>query len=285
MIDLGCGPNHRAWPSVPKMGYIVLTITLVLGRVCGCVWTTTHTTHTHTHTHHHAHHATMARPRRKSDQPGWVEVGRGGADRREKGASRNEQRPAANASRPVATSGSAIPNSANYFLSRSAPRRVDTTRDAQASQAAKRQKTDKMIVACCQCSRSSTCARKPTSKQAGCSCVARGTPCRNCACSSVCRNRQSTPNDALGPICGILSAVRIRNGDPQTGNDEARQNPTDSNPSGNCGALGVAVGELSREMVPVAGEAPVTNITVPEMAEPVGATGTGGAGSCVRGQW
>ena len=42
---------------------------------------------------------------------------------------------------------------------------------------------------CCSCTRSSTCGRAPTAKQAGCSCYARGRRCTNCDCGDRCRNR------------------------------------------------------------------------------------------------
>ena len=50
-------------------------------------------------------------------------------------------------------------------------------------------KTRRCSQPCCGCTRSSTCGRMPTEKQAGCSCVEAGRKCTNCDCYDNCRNR------------------------------------------------------------------------------------------------
>ena len=46
---------------------------------------------------------------------------------------------------------------------------------------------------CCSCTRYSTCSRRPAGQINGCSCLAAGQKCVNCACLNRCRNRHVHP--------------------------------------------------------------------------------------------
>ena len=67
---------------------------------------------------------------------------------------------------------------------RSGRRQTTTTGNNRRSKRARRSQPP-----CCSCTRSSTCGRAPTAKQAGCSCYASGKPCTNCDCGERCMNR------------------------------------------------------------------------------------------------
>ena len=66
-------------------------------------------------------------------------------------------------------------------------------------------KTRRCSQPCCGCTRSSTCGRMPTEKQAGCSCVEAGRKCTSCDCYDSCRNR-SRITAATGSLAAYFPA-------------------------------------------------------------------------------
>ena len=48
---------------------------------------------------------------------------------------------------------------------------------------------------CCDCTKFSTCSRQPAGRIAGCSCLAKNTPCVNCLCLTKCKNKYVSATD------------------------------------------------------------------------------------------
>ena len=67
---------------------------------------------------------------------------------------------------------------------------------------------------CCSCTRYSTCSRGPTAKMNGCSCVAAGRKCSNCACFRHCVNRDRETDDQDPPSQATQTSPRKTSKNP-----------------------------------------------------------------------